>query len=62
MGAIGIGSPIYKMDNSVIGSICITVPQVRFDAGKEEQLSALVRKQAELLSRALGYQGLYPGK
>lgn len=61
VGAIGIGSPIYKMDNSVIGSFCITVPQVRFDAGKEEQLSALVRRQAELLSRALGYQGPYPG-
>ena len=62
IGAVGIGSPIYKMDKSVVGSLCITVPQVRFDPAAEERLAALVRGQAEKLSRALAYQGPYPGK
>jgi DNA-binding IclR family transcriptional regulator len=61
VGAVGMGSPIYKMDNRVIGSLCITLPQVRFKPANEKRLGGLVRKQAERLSHALGYQGVYPG-
>lgn len=60
-GALGMGSPIYKMDNRVIGSLCITLPQVRFAPANEKKLGDLVRTQAEGLSHALGYQGRYPG-
>lgn len=59
-GAVGMGSPIYKMDNSVVGSLCITLPQVRFEPANEKILGTLVRQQAERLSHALGYQGVYP--
>jgi len=60
VGAVGMGSPIYKMDNRVIGSLCITLPQVRFDPASEKKLGGLIRQQAERLSHALGYQGPYP--
>ncbi len=59
-GALGMGSPIYKMDNRVIGSLCITLPQVRFDPANEKKLGGLISQQAERLSHALGYQGPYP--
>jgi len=62
VGAVGMGSPIYKMDNRVIGSLCITLPQVRFEPANEKKLGELVRQQAERLSQALGYQGAYPGQ
>lgn len=61
-GAVGIGSPIRKQDGEVIGSLCITVPQIRFHAANEERFAALIKEQAASLSHVLGYQGPRPNK
>ena len=49
-GAVGIGAPIYTATGELIGSFCITVPEIRFDPAKEELLARLLREQAASFS------------
>lgn len=55
-GATGIGAPVFGGDGHVIGSICITVPQARFDPESEPVLANLVINAAARLSTALGFR------
>lgn len=53
-GAVGIGAPIRNSAGAVIGSFCITVPEIRFDPTKEESLGRLLIAEAESFSNSAG--------
>lgn len=55
-GAVGIGAPVFSGNGHVIGSICITVPQTRFDPKSERRLAGLTVNAAARLSAALGFR------
>lgn len=55
-GAIGIGAPIRNGAGNVIGSFCITVPEIRFDPSKEEFLANLLLEQSAVFSASIGYR------
>ncbi|AXV17864.1 hypothetical protein CYG48_18915 (plasmid) [Neorhizobium sp. SOG26] len=55
-GAIGIGAPVRSGDGKVIGSFCITVPEIRFEPTKEEFLSSLLIQQTAEFSASIGYR------
>jgi DNA-binding IclR family transcriptional regulator len=55
-GAVGIGAPVFSGNGHVIGSICITVPQARFDRKSEPMLAKLAINAAARLSTALGFR------
>lgn len=45
-GAVGLGVPITDAADKVIGSFCITIPEVRYDESTQPQLIRLLRIQA----------------
>ena len=55
-GAVGIGTPIFNSGRRVVGSLCITIPQTRFNKRAEARLSELLMRRAGEFSRALGYE------
>lgn len=55
-GAIGIGAPIRNGAGQVIGSFCITVPEIRFEPAKEEALAASLIGKAAEFSASIGYR------
>jgi DNA-binding IclR family transcriptional regulator len=57
-GAVGIGTPVFNSERRVIGSLCITIPETRFNRKAEARLSQLLMSRAGELSRALGYEPL----
>ena len=57
MGATGTAAPVFGAGGRLIGSLGITVPVARYKPEMQSALSASVAKQAEALSRALGYRG-----
>ncbi|WP_127573186.1 IclR family transcriptional regulator [Paenibacillus xylaniclasticus] len=58
-GTTGIAAPIFSYENTVIGSLNCAGPSIRFTPEKIEQYSCLVKKNAELVSKELGYRNLY---
>ncbi len=61
-GAIGIGSPIFARDGTVLGSLCVTIPQLRHAVDECGPIIEVVRRHACLLSQSLGYSRPYPGE
>jgi DNA-binding IclR family transcriptional regulator len=57
-GAVGIGAPVFNSERRVIGSLCMTIPETRFNRKAQARLSQLVMGRAGELSRALGYEPL----
>lgn len=53
VGAVGIAAPVFGLQDAALGSLCVTVPEQRFDAAKESSLAKLVVKQAQQLSTAI---------
>lgn len=53
-GAVGIGAPIYNGSGVVLGSFCITVPEIRFDDGKEQVLSKLLLDETARFRASVG--------
>jgi len=56
-GAVGIGAPVYNRAGLVIGSLCVSLPQLRSSEALEQSLAQLLIPQARALSAALGYHG-----
>jgi DNA-binding IclR family transcriptional regulator len=54
-GAVGFGVPVRDMTGRVFGSLCVTIPQLRFEPSQESAISALLLSEASALSNALGY-------
>ena len=55
-GAIGIGAPVRNGAGQVVGSFCITVPEIRFEPEKEHALANLLIKQTADFSTMIGYR------
>ena len=53
-GAVGIAAPVARAGVRVIGSLAVTVPELRFRKDAEPRLVELLRSRAAELSRALG--------
>lgn len=56
-GTTGIGAPIFSYENTVIGSLNVAGPSIRFGEESIEKYSNLVIKYANLVSNELGYRG-----
>ncbi len=56
-GAVGIGAPLYDKFGRVTGSLCVTVPEMRFDADAHDRIIGILIPQAQALSKVLGYLG-----
>lgn len=55
-GAVGIGAPVFGSNGTINGSICITLPQARFEPKSERSLAKLAVNAAAQLSTALGFR------
>lgn len=60
-GAVGIGAPVFARTGMILGSLCLTIPVIRFQSDLETRLASLLKRQAKQLSTSLGYSGQYPG-
>ncbi|SDW74349.1 IclR family transcriptional regulator [Paenibacillus sp. PDC88] len=56
-GTTGIGVPIFSYENTVIGSLNVAGPSIRFGEENIGKYSNLARKYASLISHELGYRG-----
>jgi DNA-binding IclR family transcriptional regulator len=54
-GAIGLGTPLFNATGDVLGSLCITVPKIRFRGEDEAALARLLTTQAQALNKTLGH-------
>lgn len=57
-GAVGLGAPVFESDGSVFGSLCVTVPKVRFEPEMEGPIAKLLVQEAAALSVTMGYTGV----
>ncbi|WP_127534019.1 IclR family transcriptional regulator [Paenibacillus kobensis] len=58
-GTTGIAAPIFSYESTVIGSLNCAGPTIRFTPDKVEKYSSCVLKNAELISKELGFRNLY---
>lgn len=55
-GAVGLSAPVFNA-KGVIGALCLTIPDSRFDEKKETPLARLLMEQASKFSFTLGHRG-----
>lgn len=53
-GAVGFSAPVYGPSGKVFASLCLTIPEFRFDPAKTSQLGEMLCRKAAALSRAAG--------
>lgn len=58
--AVGVFSPVFRIDNQIVGGIGVTVPNNRIDASETKHLCSLIRQTAIELSQALGADASNP--
>jgi DNA-binding IclR family transcriptional regulator len=56
-GAVGIGVPIFDKSSKVVGSLCVTLPEIRFTNKIRDRILETLFPQARALSQTLGYLG-----
>lgn len=56
-GAVGFGMPIYDRSGQVFGSLCVTLPALRYTAELEAKVLAALAPEATAMSRELGFNG-----
>ena len=54
-GAVGISAPVFDRNGNVLGALCLTIPETRFDDRKERSLAEVVMGQSHRISAALGF-------
>ncbi|MGJ7602740.1 IclR family transcriptional regulator [Variovorax sp. LT1R20] len=54
-GAVGLGAPVFNGAGLVVGALCISLPETRFDDSKELELANTMVEQARKMSEVLGY-------
>lgn len=54
MGAVGMGAPVFDGAGDPVGSLCITIPEIRFSKDSVMDYAAVLRAQAQALSREIG--------
>ena len=55
VGAVGMGTPIFRAQGAVVGSLCITMPESRFVESRESKMAQVLMEQARKLSATLGH-------
>jgi DNA-binding IclR family transcriptional regulator len=53
-GAVGLGAPIFDGSGSVVGDICLTMPEQRFDDRNTQHLAEILIACASDITRKLG--------
>jgi len=56
-GAVGINAPVFGANDGVVGSLGITIPEVRVSDANMERLTTLVMEAAATLSAQIGRPG-----
>jgi DNA-binding IclR family transcriptional regulator len=54
-GAVGMAAPVFGANRTIIGDLCITLPQSRFSAADESRFASLLMQRARELSRLNGH-------
>ena len=54
--SVGIAAAIFSRDGNVLGSLCLTIPALRFKRGIEKRLGKLIVGSASDLSDSLSHQ------
>jgi DNA-binding IclR family transcriptional regulator len=54
-GSRGIAAPILGSDGFAVGSLCLTIPEMRFREEAKDQLAEMVMRSCRELSSVLGY-------
>lgn len=54
-GAVGIGAPVFDKAGLVIGSLCVTLPEIRYSETVRDRVIGTLVPEARALSMALGY-------
>lgn len=53
-GAVGIAAPVFGAADALVGSLCVTVPELRFEAGMVERIVPVLVDVAARMSASLG--------
>jgi DNA-binding IclR family transcriptional regulator len=53
-GAVGTSAPVLAGNRQPVGSLCVTIPEYRFERKMEPKISALVVREAARLSQEWG--------
>ncbi len=53
-GAVGIAAPVFADGRTPVGSLCVTVPKVRFQPKMEPKIASVLVREAGMLSKAFG--------
>ncbi|GAC03767.1 IclR family transcriptional regulator [Paraglaciecola chathamensis] len=54
-GAVGIGVPVFDKSSRVVGSLCVTLPEIRYTKKIRDKVLETLFPQARELSQTLGY-------
>ncbi len=54
--AVGLGAPVFGSNGEVIGDICLTLPESRFDPSSENRIAELLKGCAAAVTKAIGGQ------
>jgi DNA-binding IclR family transcriptional regulator len=54
-GAVGLAAPVFGASGAVMGSLCLTIPDFRFDPATDPVLGRQLSAKAAALSHANGY-------
>ena len=54
--AVGLAAPVFGSNGEVIGDICLTIPESRFDPSDEDRISRLLKVCADEVTKAIGGQ------
>lgn len=55
VGAVGIAAPIFGATSRVVGCLCITIPESRFDENRTDEMGEVVAAESRSVSRELGW-------
>jgi DNA-binding IclR family transcriptional regulator len=55
-GAVGLAAPVFGGNGEVVGDICLTLPESRFDKANEARIAELLMACASEVTRAIGGQ------
>ncbi len=53
-GAVGLAAPIFNSNGEVVGDICLTIPETRFDPASETGIAELLKVCASEVTKAIG--------
>lgn len=56
VGAVGLAVPIFDITGRVVGDVCLTIPEGRFNARNQSTLIKLMKAAAAQVSRSAGWQ------